>query len=74
MKLYAQLQVHPCQRAVMAERWRSWCRRRRGLDKQLWVALQHLQVLSGRFDLRHTHFYSHEHKRLALRHALHTRY
>jgi hypothetical protein len=44
MKLYAQLQVQPSQRAVMAERWRFWCRRRRGLDKQLVAALQNLQV------------------------------
>jgi hypothetical protein len=44
LKLFAQLQLQPDQRAVMAERWRSWCRRRRRLDKQLAVALQHMQV------------------------------
>jgi hypothetical protein len=44
MKLYGQLQVQPAQRAVMAERWRSWCRRRRGLDMQLKAALQNFQV------------------------------
>jgi hypothetical protein len=49
MKLYAQLQVQPTQRAVLAEKWRSWCRRRRGLDMQLLVALQHLQVQPSSF-------------------------
>jgi hypothetical protein len=44
MKLYSQLQVQPAQRAVMAERWRSWCRRRRGLDTQLVAALENFQV------------------------------
>jgi hypothetical protein len=44
MKLYRQLQLQPDQRAAMAERWRSWCRRRRGLDTQLSLALQQLQV------------------------------
>jgi hypothetical protein len=44
MKLYGQLQVQPAQRAVMAERWRSWCRRRRGLDMQLVAALENFQV------------------------------
>ena len=46
MKLYTQLQLHADQRAVMAERWRSWCRRRHGLDLQLASALHELQVLT----------------------------
>lgn len=44
MKLYKQLQLHADQRAAMAERWRSWCRRRRGLDLQMSSALCALQV------------------------------
>jgi hypothetical protein len=44
MKLYAQLQLQPDQRAAMAERWRSWCRRRRGLDHQQAAAIQQLQA------------------------------
>jgi hypothetical protein len=44
MKLYAQLQLQPDQRAAMAERWRSWCRRRRGLDHQQAAAVQQLQA------------------------------
>jgi hypothetical protein len=44
MKLYRQLQMQPDQRAFMAERWRSWCRRRYGLDHQLSTALQQMQA------------------------------
>lgn len=44
MKLYKQLQLEGDQRAVMAERWRSWCRRRRRLDLQLASALRELEV------------------------------
>jgi hypothetical protein len=44
MKLYTQLQLQPDQRAAMAERWRSWCRRRRGLDRQQASAVQQLQA------------------------------
>jgi hypothetical protein len=44
MKLYRQLQVSRDQRAALAARWRSWCRRRRGLDRQLASALRDLQA------------------------------
>ena len=43
-KLYKQVQLQADQRAVMAGRWRSWCRQRRGLDGQLASALQQLQA------------------------------
>ena len=44
MKLYKQLQLKPDQRACMAGRWRSWCRRRTALDAPLSSAAAHLLV------------------------------
>ena len=44
MKLYKQLQVQPEQVACLADRWYSWCRRRKALDGQLSTALARLEV------------------------------
>ena len=45
MKLYKHLQLQPDQRAALADRWRSWCRRRRHLDAALNDGVLKLQNL-----------------------------
>ena len=48
MKLYKHLQLQPDQRTALAERWHSWCRRRRHLDGAMNSAVAKLQNLLER--------------------------